>query len=170
METLYEITKRMSEGKGEPMMWETVKVVSESIERAMSDKDKAELMAKIYGMLSGGHYDEDYAVEAVSKMYFTDKDGTKRTAPYWTIPQVSDIYEMVKDSIPAAYNEWDFYVAFQMIASDNWVLYHKWWPTITDEQFVEKVTDATVNWLDDSDNPYGDKKVWGYLHGEKLKK
>lgn len=163
METLYDITKRLGSGKGESMMWDTLKVVSEAVDNGFSEKDKAVLMSQIYGMLSGGHFDEDYAVEAVEKMYYTDKDGQKRGAPYWTIPQVTEIYDSVKSEIPKAYNEWDFYVAFNMLASDNWCLIHKWWPNITPEQFAEKITDLTVNWLDDEDNPYGDKKVWGYL-------
>lgn len=167
METLYNITKRMSNGKGEAMMWDTVKVVSDAIEHGMSERDRAALNAKIYGMLSGGHFDEDYAMESVSKMYYVDADGVKRSAPYWTIPQVTDIYESVKENIPECYNEWDFFVAFQMIASDSWMLLHKWWPNITQEQIAEKVTDLTVNWLSDEDNPFGDKKIWGYLHGGK---
>lgn len=167
METLYDITKRMSAGMGESMMWDTVKVVSEAIDASMSEKDKAALMSKIYGMLSGGHFDEDHAMEAVSKMYYIDKDGAKRHAPYWTIPQVMEIYESVKDEIPEAYNEWDFFVTFQMVASDHWCLIHKWWPGITPEDFAEKITELTVNWLSDEDNPYGEQKIWGYLHGEK---
>ena len=95
METLYDMTKRLGKGQGESMMWDTVKVVSEFVDHKMSDKDKDEMMAKLHGMLSGGHFDEDYAVEAVTKMYYMDKDGTKRFAPYWTIPEVAEVYESV---------------------------------------------------------------------------
>ena len=158
------MTKRLGKGQGEEMMWDTVKIVSEAIENGMSEKDKEVLRAKMYGLLSGGHYDEDYALASVSKMYYTDRDGVKRYAPYWTIPQVASIYEAVSDKIPSAYNEWDFFVTFQMIASDDWNLYKKWWPDISLEEIAEKVTDATVNWLNDEDNPYGTRKIWCYLN------
>ena len=158
------MTKRLGKGQGEGMMWETVRIVSDAVEKSMSDKDREALQAKLYGILSGGHYDEDFATEAVSKMYYVDSDGNKRRAPYWTIPQVNEIYESVKGNFPEAYNEWDFYVTFQMVASDMWKLIHDWWPDITQEEFAEKISDATVNWLNDEDDPYGDKKIWCYLH------
>lgn len=164
METLYDMTKRLGKGQGESVMWDTVKIVSEAVEQGMSEKDKEALMAKIYGMLSGGHFDEDHATEIVAKMYYEDKDGEKRHAPYWTIPQISEIYESVKDEIPAACTEWDFYVAFNMVAADHWCLLHEWWPSLTQEQFIERIKDLTVNWLDDEDSADADKKVWNYLH------
>ena len=167
MESLYDVTKRLGKGQGEDMMWGTLRIVSDAVEHGFSDKDKSALMAEIYGMLSGGHFDEEHAVEIVQKMYYVDKDGEKRHAPYWTIPQVSEIYESVQDDIPGAYNEWDFYVTMNMAASDNWCMLHKWWPNITPEQFAEKVTDIAVNWLNDPDSPFGEKKVWGYLHAGK---
>ena len=164
METLYDITKRLGKGQGEGMMWETLRAVSDAIESKMNDKDRSELNARIFGMLSGGHFDEEHAMESVSRMYYTNRDGVKRYAPYWTIPQVYEVYEKVADRIPKAYNEWDFFVTFQMVASDYWMLLRKWWPTISDEQFAEKVADLAVNWLADKDNPYGDRKIWCYLH------
>ena len=158
------MTKRLGKGQGEGMMWDSVRVISEAVENGMSDKDKQALFSKLYGMLSGGHFDEDRAVEAVAKMYYTDEDGAKHYAPYWTIPQIDEIYESVRGDIPKAYNEWDFYVAFNMVASDNWRLLHEWWPSITPEQFADKISDLTVNWLADEDSPYGDRKIWGYLN------
>ena len=158
------MTTRLGKGQGEGMMWESVRVISDAIERGMSDKDKQALFSELYGMLSGGHYDEERAVEAVAKMYYTDRDREKRYAPYWTIPQIDEIYESVSGDIPSAYNGWDFYVTFNMVASDNWRLLHEWWPNITQEQFADKITDLTVNWLSDEDNPWGDKKIWGYLN------
>ena len=161
------MTKRLGKGKGEEMMWSAVRVVSDAVESSMSDKDKDALMARLYGMLSGGHFDEEYAVEAVSKMCYKDKDGIKRSAPYWTIPEVEEIYDDVKDRIPKEYNMWDFYVTFQMVASDNWNLIHRWWPEIKQDEFAKRITDLAVNFLDDSDNPYGTRKIWCYLHPAK---
>ena len=161
------MTKRLGKGQGEGMMWETVRIISDAIDKDMSDKGKEALYAKMYGALSGGHYDEEHAMEAVSKMYYVDKDGNKRYAPYWTIPQVQDVYENVKDRIPSEYNEWDFFVTMQMEMSDKRMLLESWWPGISGDEIAEKVADLSVCWLNDPDNPYGTKKVWGYLHGGK---
>ena len=158
------MTKRLGKGRGEEMMWDTVKVISDAVENDMSDKGKADLYSRIYGLLSGGHFDEEHAMEAVSKMYYVDANGVKRFAPYWTIPQVGEIYESVREELPEAYNEWDFFVAFQMMASDMWCLLHEWWPSISPEQFAEKISDLTVNWLNDEDSPLGNTKIWSYLH------
>ena len=164
MESLYDVTKRLGKGQGEGMMWDTLRVVSDAIEHGMSEKDRAALNAKIYGMLSGGHFDEEHALEAVAKMYYTDVDGAKRYAPYWTIPQVMDIHDSVSGDIPSAYNGWDFFVTMNMVASDTWNLLHEWWPSLTQEQFADKVADLAVNYLADEDNPYGEKKIWCYLN------
>ena len=158
------MTKRLGKGQGEDMMWDTVKVVSEFVEGRMSDKDKDAMMNKLYGMLSGGHFDEDHAVDAVTKMYYIDKDGTKRYAPYWTIPDVEEIYETIEAKIPKDYNEWDWYVTFNMIMSDHRMLLEKWWPGLDMKGIAEKVTDLSVCWLSDPDSPYGTKKIWEYLH------
>ena len=164
METLYDMTKRLGKGQGESMMWDTVKVVSEFVDHKMSDKDKDEMMAKLHGMLSGGHFDEDYAVEAVTKMYYIDKEGTKRFAPYWTIPEVAEVYESVEGKIPKDYNEWDWYVTMQMVMSDNRTLLERWWPDIDMKTLTEKVKEMAVCWLNDPDSPYGTRKIWEYLH------
>ena len=167
MESLYDITLRLGKGQGEEMMWDTLRVVSDAIEGGLSEKDRMALNSKIYGLLSGGHFDEDYAMDAVSRMYYTDKDGAKRYAPYWTIPQVEEIYDSVRGDVPNAYNEWDFFVTMNMIASDTWGLLHEWWPSLTPEQFTDRVTDLAANWLDDEDNPFGTKKIWCYLNSAK---
>lgn len=164
METLYEMTCRLGKGQGEEKMWDTIRAVSDAVDRKMSDKDKEALMAKLHGILSGGHFDEDFAMESVSRMYYTDKDGVKRHAPYWTIPDVAAWYEKVKGKIPKSYNEWDFFVTANMVASDNWMLLTKWWPGITREELDEKVMELAVNWLNDEDNPFGTSKIWDYLH------
>lgn len=167
METLYEMTVRLGKGQGEGMMWDTVKAVSEAVDAGMSEKDKEALMARIYGMLSGGHFDEDHAVEAVSKMGYVDKDGDKRSAPYWTIPEVSDVYESVKDRIPSCYNEWDFYVTMNWCMSRYRMLLEDWFPKIDAEELAVRLSDLAVNFLSDEDSPFGKKKIWGYLHGQK---
>lgn len=167
METLYEMTKRLGKGQGEGMMWDTVKIVSDAVEESMSAKDKEALYAKLFGMLSGGHFDEDHATNEVAKMYYIDKDGAKRYAPFWTIPELEEVYESVKDQIPSEYNEWDFYVTMQMMMAKYRILIEKWWPGISAEDLAEKVSDLSVNYLADKDGIHGTRKIWCELHPSK---
>lgn len=158
------MTCRLGKGQGEEKMLDTLRIVSDAIEKRMSEKERDELLTRIYGALSGGHFDEEFAAASVAKMYFTEKDGTKRRAPFWTASEVAMRFEKVKERLPKAYNVWDFFVTVQMVASDNWLLLKTWWPEITNEEIFNRVIDLAVNWLDDADNPFGTSKIWDYLH------
>ena len=163
--TLYELTKKYGEGKGESMMWSTLKTVSDAVESSMDEEAKHKMMRNLYSQMSKCHYDQEYAMEDVAKMYYMDEQGRKHSAPYWTEAQVKEVYETVKKDIPATYNFWDFFVTLQMIKSDNCKLYHEWFPDATDEQIEKKFVQSAVNYLNDADNPYGDHKIWGYISG-----
>lgn len=164
---LYDLTKKYGEGKGEATMWSTLKTVSDAVEQSMDSESKDKMMRCVFGQISKGHYDREYALADVEKMYYIDANGNKHNAPYWTESQVHDIYESAKKDIPTQYNEWDFYVTLQMSKSDNCQLVKKWFPTITQEESDKRYVELAVNWLNDNDNPYGDHKIWGYLSGDK---
>ena len=161
--TLYELTKKYGEGKGESSMWKTVAAVSETVENYMPEDQQMVLKKKIYSMLAGGHYDKDFAMETVSDIYYVDKAGNVHHAPYWTEDTVMTVYERIKTRIPN-YNCWDFYVALNTVAADNWCMLAKWFPEMGDDERNEKLVEMTINWLDDPDNPYGSEKVWRYYN------
>ena len=114
-------------------------------------------------MISGGHYNEEFAREDVSKMYYIDRRGERHNAPYWMESDVYSIYQSAKGEIPE-YNRWDWFVAFQMIASDNWCLLEEWFPEIDKDDFADRVRQMALNWLKDEDSPYGSEKIWKYLN------
>ena len=162
MKSLFETIKSHSEGKGEDVMWRSVRLVSEAVEKIFPDTEKDSLMAEVYGLMSDGHYNEEYDVKCVERMYHAGKDGVKHQAPYWTFQQVKEIFDRYKDKI-SAYNAWDWYVAFHIVASANWELLHSWWPDITPELFAQKVGELALAWLADPNTP-GTSKVWDYKH------
>ena len=164
---LYELIKKYGTGKGESMMWSTLHIISDHIEKSMDEKHKTCLLRDLYGEMSGGHYNEEFAHDDVSGMYYIDLDGTKRYAPYWTDGEVRQVYENTKQKFPSSYNFWDFYVALQMTKSDNCPMLKNWFPDATEEVLQDKIIELTVNWLKDEDNPFKDKKVWGYLNSSK---
>lgn len=160
---LYNLTKEYGKGKGESVMWATMEVVSQALERNLSQEEYQKILKKVYCIVEGGHYNEHFAEEKVAEMFYTE-NGKNVYAPYWTVSQVEEIYLTVKNKLIANYNMWDFYVAINMIKSDNILLLKKWFPEDTEEQIEEKIIELTMNWLNDKDNPYGDKKVWGYFN------
>lgn len=161
---LYEFTKKYSAGKGEDTMWKSVAIISEAVEHSMPDDDKKALMRKMYSAMAGCHYNEEFALEDVQKMYYVDEDGDEHRAPYWTESQIKDVYESVRDDIPE-YNMWDFYVVMQMVKSDNCPMLRRWFPDASSSDMDEHFVELAVNWLNDPDYRYPSSKIWHYLNG-----
>ena len=161
--TLYEMTKKYGEGKGESAMWATVSAVSEAVEESMDPEARRKLMREIYAAMSGHHYNEEFAQEDVAKMYYKGNDGKEHYAPYWTVDQVKGVYETISRQIPD-YNFWDFYVTLQMTKADNCPLLTRWFPNATADEKDKMLVEMAVNWLDDPDSPSAGHKIWAYLN------
>ena len=162
---LYEFTRKYSSGNGEAVMWKTVAIISDAVEKHMSEADKYALMRRMYGAMSNGHYNEDFAREDIAKMYYVGDDGKRHYAPYWGDEALLSIYEEYKDEIPD-YNQWDWMVTMNMIKSDTCHLVSDWFPDITESERNQKFVQLSLNWLHDEDNPFGKSKVWGYLNSK----
>lgn len=162
--TLYEITKKYGEGKGESTMWSTLSIVSDAVESMMTESEKENLIREVYGVMAGKHYNEEFAREDIAKMYYKDKDGEKHYGPYWPEPTVRSIYERHKSEIPG-YNCWDFAVVMNMIKSDHCNVLSEWFPADSEDMRNERIIRLAVNWLQDADNPFGkDTKAWSYFN------
>lgn len=160
---LYEFTKKYSQGNGEEAMWKTVAVISEVVEQYVPDSEKHCLMRKMYGVMSNGHYNEDFAREDIAKMYYVDGNGERHHAPYWSDDALLSLYRDNKDKIPE-YNQWDWMVVMNMMKSDLCHLLSVWFPGLSEDELNEKYVQASLNWLKDEDNPFGKSKAWGYLN------
>ena len=166
METLYEIIKTHYADKGEDTMWKSTKIISEAVEKSMPEDERECLKRDVYELMVGRHFDERFAKEAVSKMYYIDDNNEKMYAPYWTEQTVREIYEGVKDKI-LGYNFWDWFVTMHMIASNNHALLMEWFPDEDMADREKRYVQMSVNWLRDDDNPFGkDTKIWGYINGK----
>lgn len=159
---IYEIIKVYGKGKNENDMWATTEIISDAIEQSMPENERKTLYEKIYGYLSEGHYDENFAKEAIAHMFYNSKDGQKHSAPYFTDSTINEIYGKIKDKI-RGYNVWDFAVTLNMVASDYHNLIIEWFPDADAEARIEKYTALAVNWLSDEDWQ-GKNKIWCYLH------
>ena len=160
---VYSILKEGLRGEGSDKMWCITKILSDSIEEYVPEKQRNLLLTKVYYSTNGGHFDEDFADEAISKFYYIDYNNVRHNAPYWTESEVESIYEKVRSKIPN-YNMWDFEVTLNMMKSDNCNKLKKWFPEATDKEMLDKLVEEAVNYLDDADNPYGTEKIWKYLN------
>ena len=160
---VYSILKEGLRGEGSDKMWCITKILSDSIEEFVPEKQKEILKTKVYYSTNGGHYDREFADRAIAKFYYVDTTGVKHQAPYWTEPEVNTIYETVKSKIPA-YNFYDFEVTLNMMKSDNCNKLKRWFPQATDKELLDKLIEEAVNYLSDDDNPYGNEKIWKYLN------
>lgn len=166
METLYDMIKENAEGKGEEMMWQSVSLISNTVDAELNPKAKDKLMRDVYALMNNGHYNEDFAKKDVEKMYYKDSEGQKHFAPYFNIEHSKALYESVKEKIPN-YNEWDFFVTLNMIVSDYHNLMCMWFPEDTEDSREKKYVELSLNFLDDEDNPLGHTKIWSYFNNNK---
>lgn len=136
----------------------TIDLLCQELKEHIPEEEYESLAKEIYEAAQGPHFDEDFAMCQISKMYY-EEDGIKHYAPYWS--DISPLYMQAKKKLIYPYNKWDFEVALNMIKSDNYPLLKEWFPD--EKDLMGRILELTINWLNDEDNPYGDAKVWGYF-------
>ena len=160
---IYSILMDNLKGEGSERMWCVTKILSDSVDEFMPEKQRDALLHKVYYSVNGGHFNREFADLVMSKMYYYDDSKTKCYAPYWTESEIMPLYNAVRSRIPA-YNLYDFEVTMNMVKSDNHAKLKKWFPDATDREMLNKIIEEAVNYLDDEDNPYGTEKIWKYLN------
>ena len=163
MMTIYDLVEKYGKGQGEGKMWASVAVMSDALE-PMKETDKEGywcVMRKMYGVMSDGHYNEEFAMYDVSAIEYTGKNGDKKKGGYWSAEQVEEATRNFR--FPSGVNKWDKYVAFNLMYSD---LCKK----MDDGQILEA---AFAFYFNDEDWPGGSStKVWDYVcckHNKKSK-
>lgn len=113
-------------------------------------------MIELYELRNGCHYDERHAIQDVSKMYHSERDGKICDGEHWDYLQTTEAVKPFINMMSDTDTMWDAYVAINM-----------WWHDIgrnysrrnqPDEQLIE---DAMVWSFGDEDAPDG--KVWRYI-------
>lgn len=153
------IVENLADNGGKEML-ELTKVLSEFVEKNVSDKDKDALLRDVYGVVSGGHFNRMYADEAICKMYYEDSNGMKHPAPYFSEDEVEEIFEEHKDDV-SDYTIFDLAVTLNMLRSDNARFLNKY--AKDEAQAKQMVVDMAVEYLQDPDAPHPHSKVWCYL-------
>ncbi len=138
----------------------TIDILSDKLQEYIPESEYENLAKDIYESTQGKHFDEEFAKDQISKMYY-EEEGRRYYAPYWN--DVTSLYTINKKKLIHPYNKWDFEVALNMIKSDNCPILKQWFPEADEKELQEKVVELTINWLNDEDNPYGDTKIWSYF-------
>ena len=151
---IMEMIQKYGKGQGEAKMWASVAVLSEALE-PMKETDKENywcILRKMYGVMSDGHYNEEFAMYDVSMIEYTGRNGEKKRGGYWSADQVEDATRGFR--FPSGVNKWDKYVAFNLMYSD---LCKK----MDDAQVLDA---AYLFYFADEDWPGGSStKVWDYV-------
>lgn len=116
--SILELVQKYGKGLGEGKMWQSVSVLSEALE-PMKESDKNGywcIMRKMYGVISDGHYNEEFAMYDVSQIEYTNRQGEKKYGAYWSVEQVEEATKGYK--FPNEVNKWDKYVAFNGMRAD----------------------------------------------------
>lgn len=150
--SILELVQKYGKGLGEGKMWQSVSVLSEALE-PMRESDKNGywcIMRKMYGVISDGHYNEEFAMYDVSQIMYTNRRGEKRMGAYWTVEQVEEATKAYP--FPAGVNKWDKYVAANLAYSDLCKKFED--AQILDAMYLLYFADE--DWS-------GSTKVWDYM-------
>lgn len=161
MNSLYTILKNANYTQSEDQMWKTVKKISDFLDDKLSDEDKNCLNRCVYGILSKGHYNEQFAKEDIDNMKMSDGSDIKFIGL-----DIANVW-FGEERLPSEYNVYDFWVTCNMLLTDNYGMLKSWFPNDTDDQIMQKVRQSAVNWLNDEDNPFGTSKIWCYFNSKK---
>ena len=150
--TFYEIIDKYGKGATDTKMKALSMCLSKHftmMKAAHEDKYWA-LMRDVFGILTDGHYNEEFATHDVSGIEYTDRAGAKHKGAHWSMEQVK---EATKDyKFPAGVNEWDIFVAANALYADLC------------KRFDDKqVLDAMHSFFFADEDWPGNNKVWHYM-------
>ena len=66
---IYDILKEGLRGEGSDKMWCTTKILSDAIEEYVPKKQQEVLKTKVYYSTNGGHFERDFANDAIACSY-----------------------------------------------------------------------------------------------------
>lgn len=148
-----DIIKKNWKSGNEDIMNKSVELVSELLEevKEMNLNKYWHFIRMQQGLMSGGHYNEDFARYDVEKMYHIDKRGVRHEGEHWSVEQARKV--MQEHNITQHYNAWDVYVGLN-------AFWHDIGECLSEEDVIKT---AIAFWFKDSDFPQSVGKVWWYM-------
>lgn len=156
--TFYELIDKYGKGASNDKMKALSMCLSKhfTMMKAAHEEKYWALMRDVFGILTDGHYNEEFATYDVSGIEYTDRSGAKHKGAHWSMEQVK---EATKDyKFPAGVNEWDIFVAANALYADLC------------KRFDDKqVLDAMHSFFFADEDWPGNNKIWHYMackHGK----
>lgn len=149
-----EIIKKNWKSGSEEIMNKSVDMVAELLEemKEVCPKKYWWFIRKQQGLMSGGHYDEDFARYDVKQMYHVDKRGNKVEGEHWSMEQARQV--MQENGIGGKNTVEDVYVGLNAF----------WHDLSCDLEENEVIKAAIAFWFKDADFPDKVGKVWWYMN------
>lgn len=145
----------------EKTMWASIESVSVLLEKIKEEHPDLywSFLREQHEAMVGHHFNESYAKWQVEQMHHKGADGVEYKGEHWNIEQTNGVLSGMRSKIPAAYNEWDFYVALNASYHD----FCAWAKRKFAERYEEEVIELALTfWFLDED--WSTKtKVWDYF-------
>lgn len=148
-----EIIKKNWKSGSEEIMNKSVDMVAELLEemKDVCPNKYWHFIRKQQGLMSGGHYDEEFARYDVKQMYHVDKRGNKVEGEHWSMEQARQV--MQENGIGGKNTVEDVYVGL-----------NAFWHDLGEElEESEVIKSAIAFWFKDSDFPKSVGKIWWYM-------
>lgn len=138
----------------EKQMWQSIDAIDDMLADLQKTDKQAfwDFMREQYGIASGCHYNETWAMHDVSQMYSTNRDGKKWSGAYWSAEQVEEATK--GQTFPSGTTKWDKYVAYNAAK-------HDFCKEFDDEQIL-KIAHAFY-FADEDYPPEHGAKIWHYM-------
>lgn len=103
-----------NEGK----MWKSIDITSELLELIKTSHPQLywSILRKYHALMYNCHYNQEWAEYDVSKLLWTDKDGSKHEGAHWTKDQI--VAATANKKFPGGVTDWDKYVAYNAVYAD----------------------------------------------------
>ena len=95
-------------------------------------------------------------------MWYEDDNGDKHYAPFFTVEEVKEVFDLNKDEI-SDYTIYDLAVTMNMLRSDNNRFLEKYASGESGKK--EMISTMAIEYLQDPDAPHPTNKIWCYING-----
>nr|DAL65629.1 MAG TPA_asm: hypothetical protein [Caudoviricetes sp.] len=148
-----EIVKKNWNSGNKEIMHKSVDMIADLLEEIKEEHPEKYwlFIRQQQGLMSSGHYNEEFARYDVEKMWHLSKDGKKHEGEHWTIKQAKQV--MQNYNLASPINEYDVYVALN-------AFWHDLECVIPDEDTL--IEAAVAFWFKDCDFDEHNK-VWRYF-------
>lgn len=161
MDFVYFLDKYQQELTPEQMIG-VAKAIGRYLTRNMSEVEVHHLCTMVYSVIGEGHFDKNFADEAIKDMWYEDSDGTKHMAPFFSDEEIREVFDKHQDDI-SDYTIHDLAVTMNLLRSDHHQLLERY--SKDADELKEMVVIMAIEYLQDPDCLHPTSKIWHTING-----